>query len=96
MNIITHYGTAVADKMKVTNYIGNMYTLCYLAKSYKDDSYVLLGFSVPSKEYPEWEFWVEIGEPDGSATMEKVELTTEEEDYIKSLYDKYTKSKDLQ
>lgn len=94
MNIITCYGTAEEDKIEVKKYIENMYLLCYLVKADNDDSYVLLGFTAPTKDYPEWEFWVEIGDSDGFATIKEIELTAEEENYIKSLYNEYANAID--
>lgn len=90
--IETIFGTAESTDIKVEPYGNETYTLCYL-HSDGEGNYDLLGFDAPTEDDPEWRFWVESGDDDGCAETNKVYLTKDEKDYIKSLYYSYKDTK---
>lgn len=85
MNIIKIFGEVREEDIKVVPYGHGTYELCYL-NSDGEGNYDLLGFDAPIEDDNVWKFWVESGESEGSSETNKVDITDEEKDYIKSLY----------
>ncbi len=92
MDITTKYG--IAKNVKAEPYCADeTFTLGFI-KEDDNGEYILLGFDAPVSDDPVWRFWVELGYKDGGAETKNAELSQEDADKIKALYEEYAKGKE--
>jgi hypothetical protein len=92
MNITTKYG--IAKNVKAEPYCADeTFTLGFVKKD-DNGEYILLGFDAPVSDDPTWRFWIEKGSFNGSSETQDAELSQEDADKIKALYEEYANGKE--
>ena len=102
--IKTPDGDVKVKDVKVEPYMDGSYILAQIVNNgtYQDGSpyvppyvwevpidYIWLGFDAPVVGDPVWRFWIEVGDINGYSNTYAANLTPEEEQTIKELYQEY-------